>query len=93
MKMKCNINEKEENEVFVLELLSELKTQSKRWMIAFFIVLFLWASTIAGFALFLNQYEFESYVQDGEGNNYLNRDVGGDVFNGAEIPENEQEER
>lgn len=50
----------EEKEVFVLELLSEIKRQSKRWMTAFFVVLMLCAATIAGFVLFLNQYEFES---------------------------------
>ncbi|MBD5543716.1 MAG: hypothetical protein HDR01_05615 [Lachnospiraceae bacterium] len=93
MENRDNVNEKEEKEVFVLELLSEIKRQSKRWMIAFFVVLALWAATIAGFVLFLNQYEFESYTQDGEGQNYINRDVGGDVYNGAEVPEDEQKER
>lgn len=84
---------KEEKEVFVLELLSEIKMQSKRWMIAFFVVIALWAATISGFVLFLNQYEFESYSQDGSGYNNINTGEQGDVVNGAEIPENEQEER
>lgn len=93
MENRDNVKEKEEKEVFVLELLSEIKRQSKRWMIAFFVVLALWAATIAGFVLFLNQYEFESYTQDGSGYNNINTGEQGDVVNGAEIPENEKEER
>ncbi len=85
--------EKEEKEVFVLELLSEIKRQSKRWMIAFFVVLGLWAATIGGFVAFLSQYEFENYTQDGSGYNNINTGEQGDVVNGAEIPENEKEER
>lgn len=84
---------KEGKEIFVLELLSEIKRQSKRWMIAFFVVLALWATTIAGFVLFLNQYEFESYTQDGSGYNNINTGEQGDIVNGAEIPKNEKEKR
>ncbi|MDE6434767.1 MAG: hypothetical protein K2L07_11145 [Lachnospiraceae bacterium] len=76
-----------------MEMLGEIQRQSKRWMIAFFVVLSLWAATIGGFVWFLNQYDFESYVQDGDGQNYLNCDVGGNVYNGAEVPKAEKEER
>lgn len=76
-----------------MELLAEVKKQSQRWMIAFFVVLGLWAATIAGFVLFLNQYEFESYVQDGSGYNNINTGEQGNVINGAEIPQDEEEER
>lgn len=82
-----------EKEVFVLELLSEIKNQSKRWMIAFFIVLGLWFSTIFGFIWFLNQYEFLSYTQDGNGYNNINTGEQGDVINGAEIPQDEEKEQ
>lgn len=34
MENRDNVKEKEDKEVFVLELLSEIKRQSKRWMIA-----------------------------------------------------------
>lgn len=89
-----NKNEiKEEKEVFVLELLSEIKMQSKRWMIAFFVVLGLWAATIGGFVWFLNQYEFEYYSQDGNGYNNINTGEQGDVINGAEVQESQEEER
>lgn len=92
MENRDNVNE-EDKEVFVMELLSEIKRQSKRWMIAFFVVLSLWFITIGGFVLFLSQYEFESYTQDGNGYNNINTGEQGDVINGANIPENEQEER
>lgn len=69
-----------------MELLEEIKRQSKRWMWAFFTVLFLWAATIAGFGIFISQYEVESYEQDGNGYNNINTGEQGDVINGAEIP-------
>lgn len=93
MENRDNANEKDEKEVFALELLSEIKRQSRRWMVAFFVVLVLWAATIAGFVLFLNQYEFESYSQDGSGYNNINTGEQGDIVNGTEIPENEEKER
>lgn len=68
------------------EILSELKIQGKRWAIAFFAVLFLWAATIAGFIWYLNQYDFVSYSQNGEGYNYINNRVEGDVTNGTNTP-------
>lgn len=61
MENRDNVKEKEDEEVFVLELLSEIKRQSKRWMIAFFVVLGLWAATIGGFVAFLSQYEFVDF--------------------------------
>lgn len=88
-----NVKEKEDKEVFVLELLEEIKRQSKRWMIAFFVVLGLWAATIGGFVWFLNQYEFETYTQDGSGYNNINTGEQGDVINGAEVPESKEEKR
>lgn len=93
MEDRDNVKGNEEKEVFVLELLSEIKRQSKRWMIAFFVVLTLWAATIGGFVAFLSQYEFESYMQDGNGYNNINTGEQGDVINGAEIPESNEEER
>ena len=38
------------------ELLSEIKTQSKRWANAFFVVLLLWFLTIGVFLLYLYLY-------------------------------------
>lgn len=46
-----------------------------------------------GMLHFLNQYEFENYSQDGGGYNNINTGEQGDLYNGAEIPENEEKER
>lgn len=83
----------EQHDNLAIELLAELKRQMKRWMIAFFVVLTLWAGTIGGFVWFLNQYEFESYTQDGSGYNNINTGTQGDVLNGAKIPESQEEKR
>lgn len=68
-----NANEKE---VFVLELLSEIKEQSRRWFRAFLIMVAVEVLTIAGFIWYPNQYDFESSIEqngvytliDSEGN-------------------------
>ena len=41
----------------------------KRLIITLMVIIFLWFATIGGFVWYLNQYDFESYVyeQDGEG--------------------------
>jgi len=46
-----------------------------------------------GMLFFLNQYEFENYSQDGGGYNNINTGEQGDLYNGAEISEDEKEER
>lgn len=53
----------EEKEVFVLELLSEIKEQSLRWFRAFLIMVAVEVLTIAGFIWYLNQYDFESSIE------------------------------
>ena len=55
--------EKEEKEVFVLELLSEIKEQSRRWFRAFLVMVVVEVLTIAGFIWYLNQYDFESTIE------------------------------
>ena len=76
-----------------IELLKEVKVQTKRWMIAFFTVLVLWFATIGGFVWYLNQYDFVNYEQDGEGYNNINNGEQGDVINGAEIAGTEEKEQ
>ena len=76
-----------------IELLKEVKVQTKRWMIAFFTVLVLWFATIGGFVWYLNQYDFVNYEQDGEGYNNINTGEQGDVINGAEIAGTEEKEQ
>lgn len=74
------------------ELLQEVKMQTKRWTVAFFVVVALWAATIGGFIWYLNQYDFSSYSQDGNGYNNINTGEQGDVNNGTEIPIEEEKE-
>lgn len=75
----------ENNEPLALEMLKELKTTSKRWFIAFIVVLVLWFATIAGFIT----YEYcslpveEVTVENDDGNaNYIGEDMNGDLYNG-----------
>ena len=63
METKDNINEKEEKEVFVLELLSEIKEQSRRWFRAFLVMVAVEVLTISGFIWYMNQYDFESSIE------------------------------
>ena len=46
-----------------------------------------------GILFFLSQYEFENYSQDGGGYNNINTGEQGDLYNGAEVSEDEKEER
>lgn len=51
------------------------------------------AMFFGGILFFLNQYEFENYSQDGSGYNNINTGTQGDVNNGADIPDSQEEER
>lgn len=42
-------------ETLAMEMLRELKAQSKRWFISFIIVLILWFATIGVFVWYINQ--------------------------------------
>lgn len=44
-----------EERTLALEMLKELKAQSKRWFISFIIVLILWFATIGVFIWYINQ--------------------------------------
>lgn len=78
----------EQHETLATELLGELKTQTKRWFWAFIVTLsLLFISNMAWLYVF-QSYDYVS--QDGEGYNYYNSRVGGDVYNGTE-GENEEE--
>lgn len=83
--------EKSEEKTIAMELLIELKTQTKRWMIAFFVVIAFWFISVAGFVWYLSQYEYEIYNQDG-GYNNINSGRQGDVNNGAPIASDSSEE-
>lgn len=82
----------QENKSLAWEMLEEIKLQAKRWMIAFLVVLGLWAGTIALFMWYINQYDFISYdvnSQDGGNANFIGND--GDIYNGTSPSEIEKE--
>ena len=65
----------------VSELIHDIKSQSKRWFVAFLITLVALVGTNAYWIYQWNSYDYVS--QDGEGYNYYNSDVEGSVTNGA----------
>ena len=72
-----------ENTSLATELIRELKSTSKRWFIAFIVVLSLWFATIGGFIIYLSlpveeTTTTESYVTQDADDNDDNNYVGGD---------------
>lgn len=67
------------------ELLHEVKASSKRWFIAFIVVLSLWFTTIAGFVWYISLpvEVSDTQVEQQSDNNSNNLVVGGD-YNGGE---------
>ena len=57
-----------ENESLATELLHEIKSQAKRWFIAFIIVLLLWFATIGAFLWYISlpveEYTVEQTADD-----------------------------
>lgn len=91
---KCNAEVKKqtkqtEDESFALTLLREYSKTAHKWFIVSMVILCMWLATIGGFLWFLNQYNFESYTQDGSGYNNINTGTQGDVNNGTEVPPND----
>ena len=79
-------------EKFVSELVQDIQKQSKRWFIAFVITLTALVGTNIYWIYQWNSYDYVS--QDGEGYNYYNYGVEGDVDNGtADQKEEEPEEK
>lgn len=68
-------------EKFVSELFQDIQRQSKRWFIAFLVTL---AALIGTNIYWIYQWNSYDYIsQDGEGYNYYNADVKGDIVNGT----------
>lgn len=69
---------------FATELLREVKATSKRWFIAFIVVLVLWFATIGGFITYLSlPVEDSISVENEDGNaNYIGNDLNGEINNG-----------
>ena len=83
--MRCN--DIENSVSLATELLRELKRQSKRWFISFIICLILLFLSNMTWLYVWNQYDYESYSyeQDGNGVNNINSSIGGDINNGATV--------
>lgn len=62
MENRDNVKEKEDKGI-AMELLAELKEQTKRWFRAFLIMVAVEVLTIGGFIWYLNQYDFESSIE------------------------------
>lgn len=75
-----------ENTSLATELIRELKSTSKRWFIAFIVVLSLWFATIGGFIIYLSlpveETTTETVTQDADDNGNNNY-VGGDNNGGS----------
>lgn len=69
------------------EILHHLAVQNKRLFVALIVILVMFFASNLAWIWVFNQYDFTSYEysQDGNGENNLNSNIGGDVYNGAEI--------
>ena len=77
-----------DNTTLATELLHELKKTSKRWFIAFLVVLALWFATIAGFIWYITLPVETATIEmetDSESNATLIQDstIQGDMTNGS----------
>ena len=92
--------ETSEERSIAMEILHELKKHNermdehnKRLIGALKVMAFAIVAIVAAFLIYLYQYDFQSYSQDGSGYNNINTGTQGDVNNGAEIPSSEEEVR
>ena len=81
--MQKNENESWDGaEKTVSELIKDVQRQATRWYIAWLVTL---TALVATNAYWIHQWNSYDYVsQDGNGYNYYNADIEGDVNNGAE---------
>lgn len=93
-----------EIEGIAMELLREFKEHNKRMdehnkrligIVKTLSISFALAVTavVSAFLIYLYQYDFQSYSQDGNGYNNINTGEQGDVYNGTAIPGTEEERR
>lgn len=70
---------------WAMEMATQAKQNARRWFIAWVITLGALIGTNAAWIHAASGYDYVS--QDGEGQNYYNADIGGDVMNGSEGPQ------
>lgn len=69
-------------EFFATSVIQQAERSAKRWFIAWLITLAALVGTNAAWLYVFNSYEY--VTQDGEGYNYYNSEIDGDVENGTE---------
>ena len=67
---------------FATSVIQQAEKSAKRWFIAWLITLAALVGTNASWLYVFNSYEY--VTQDGEGYNYYNSEIDGDVENGTE---------
>ncbi|MDE7182940.1 MAG: hypothetical protein K2O40_00395 [Lachnospiraceae bacterium] len=84
MENRDNVKEKEDKGL-AMEMLGELKEQSKRWFTAFLVMVAVEVLTIGGFIWYLYQYDFESTIE--QNGVYTLIDSAGNVISSDITPE------
>ena len=69
-------------EFFATSVIQQAEKSAKRWFVAWLITLAALVGTNAAWLYVFNSYEY--VTQDGEGYNYYNSEIDGDVENGTE---------
>lgn len=82
MENRDNVNEKKDKGNSATDVLSALVKQLKTMWIVIILLIVLLVGTNMAWLYVFQSYDYVS--QDGEGQNYYNHEVGGDVYNGAE---------
>lgn len=72
----------DEHMTLATELIKELKASSKRWFIAFMVVIVLWFSTIAGFIIYISLPVEEVVIEQESNDKSINQIIGGDYDGG-----------
>lgn len=88
MENKDNVNEKEKKGNSATDVLGALVKQLKTMWIVIILLIILLVGTNMAWLYVFQSYDYVS--QDGEGYNYYNKEVGGDVHNGTESEEQEE---
>lgn len=82
MENKYNANKREEKGNSATDVMNVLSKQPKTMWIAIILLIILLVGTNMAWLYVFQSYDYVS--QDGDGYNYYNHKVGGDIYNGAE---------
>lgn len=76
---------------FAMDLLTEFKETNKRMFIIILVLISVLVASNFYWLYTFTQFDFEYYEQDGNGYNNINTGEMGDIYNGAEIKEGNEE--